>query len=163
MTLGQLWKLQEANLINEIKTRYNEIAFKSQINDQEATAINKLLWTATHNLRYRELRIVDEENALVSEIFIDIITHDILALVNEYKTTMYMLDFENSGKNHTQRTINPYNNTEGEFTPIQNDVLNFTDLDNASKAQSYLILNSAIIKRIYKELKEIVIVMVEGW
>ena len=143
-----------------IKDSYNS-AIPNNINklsDNDSNLINTLIKQYTHTLQNLYVKFYTENVAL--ECVKDIISHNIIQLVNEFKIQWDLINIKEVGKSHNQTTTRPY--TEQDPNNVIIDNIAYTDINSIINVLEATKRNSKYLKAIYNELRTIIITIYEG-
>lgn len=130
----------------------------TKLTDNEGVLINNLIKQYTHTLQDLYVKFDYEGTALI---YVEnIISHNIVQLVNEFKIQWDLINFKEIGKTHNQATTRPYTDQDPNNVIIDN--IAYTDINSIINVLEATKRNSKYLKAIYNELKTIVITMYEA-
>ena len=156
-TLNSIWDKQ---VISEhIMKSYNEVINIDEsiqpISLKEAWAVQMVIYQYCHTLRNGYMKYFSEDKDVALEDVKEIISHNVIPLVNEIRMLVKTTKFNEVGKLHNQTTTRPYNN-DGQVDNIVLDNIVYTDLTSMTNAIDFIKKNSTYLKMIYKELTTII-------
>lgn len=146
-------------------TSYNEIITISALQQQgldiqQATAVEKWVRNYCHNLFNKTLNYDDNiENEYILQYMSDVITHNVVKLVAEWKNTVKMQNLL-GGTTVVSQTANPYrqNNIDGKNKAvINNQQFTYNEYDTIQKQQTIINKSITALKEIYDELQQMVV------
>lgn len=149
-TLDDVWTPIRASIRTLISSSYNEITGET-LESADATRIEALLYNYTHVLRRCRMSF-DTEHTLetLQNLLKDVFTHQIYALVSEYKGIKEYLD-TNKGKLHIQESF--YDVVDAPRI----DRTEFNDLDIKTKQLEAMYTHTRAISNFYNEIKLLVV------
>lgn len=147
-------------IANYIKDNYNSVIPNNinKLSDNDSNLINTLIKQYTHTLQNLYVKFYTENVAL--ECVKDIISHNIIQLVNEFKIQWDLINIKEVGKTHNQTTTRPYTDQDPNNVIIDN--IGYTDINSIINVLEATKRNSKYLKSIYNELKTITITIYEG-
>ena len=147
-------------IANYIKDNYNSVIPNNinKLSDNDSNLINTLIKQYTHTLQNLYVKFYTENVAL--ECVKDIISHNIIQLVNEFKIQWDLINIKEVGKTHNQTTTRPYTDQDPNNVIIDN--IGYTDINSIINVLEATKRNSKYLKAIYNELKTITITIYEG-
>lgn len=155
--LKDIW--DNTTIANYIKDSYNSVIPNNinKLSDNDSNLINNLIRQYTHTLQNLYVKFYTENVAL--ECVKDIISHNIIQLVNEFKIQWDLINIKEVGKAHNQTTTRPY--TEHDPNNVIIDNIAYTDINSIINVLEATKRNSKYLKAIYNELKTITITIYE--
>lgn len=156
--LKDIWN--NTTIANYIRDSYNSVIPNNinKLTDNDSNLINTLIRQYTHTLQNLYVKFDSEDTAL--ECVKDIISHNIIQLVNEFKIQWDLINVKEIGKTHNQTTTRPYTDQEPNNVIIDN--IAYTDINSIINVLEATKRNSKYLKAIYNELRTIVITMYEA-
>ncbi len=170
--LESIWDKQK--IVEHIMNSYNEdisLVFDIEdtqkdkaLNIKQAWSIHMIIYQYIHTLRRCFCKYDDNMQTEAFNDLKDIISHNIVGLVNECKMLVKSIDFNKNGKAHNQTTTRPYNNSQTPNQPdnIILDNIGYSDLSSMLSTINFVKQNSTYLKKIYQEISTIVVMLYEG-
>lgn len=158
--LESIWDKQK--IAEHIMNSFNDIVSINPnietITLKDAWSVQMIIYQYVHTLRKCYCKYDDSDTEIAFDDLKDIISHNVVQLVNEVKMLVKTCELEKLGKSHNKTNTRPYNNDSDVDNTIIDNV-SYTDINSLSILIEFVKNNSIYLKSIYKEISTIVIMI----
>lgn len=159
--LESIWDKQK--ITEHIMNSFNDIVSINPnietITLKDAWSVQMIIYQYVHTLRRCYCKYDDSDTEIAFDDLKDIISHNVVQLVNEVKMLVKTCELEKLGKSHNKTNTRPYNNDTSEVDNTIIDNVSYTDINSLSILIEFVKNNSIYLKSIYKEISTIVVMI----